>query len=139
VIAVVIAALLGGGCARGDIPPKAAARLENQVSWIRRAAEAGAPRVALARLDTLTATVNLLLDQGKIDHDRALDILGAAGDVRTQLALLPTGSVTGSSPTGSVTSSSPTGSFTPSPSEDAQGNHGEGNNGNGKGNGGDED
>jgi hypothetical protein len=119
-------ALLGGGCAHGDIRPKAATRLENQVSWIRRAAEAGAPRTALARLDTLTSTVNVLVDQGKIDRDRALDILDAAEEVRAQLALLPTHS-----------SSTETFSPSPSPEEGDHGNHGEGNNGNG--NGGDED
>jgi hypothetical protein len=126
---VAAAALLGGACGRGDLAPKVATRLENQVGWIRRAAEAGAPRIALARLEALTATVNLLLDQERIDRDRALDILGAAADVRTQLALLP--ARTGSS-------SSATESVSPSPSEeDGHGNHGEGNNGNG--NGGDED
>jgi hypothetical protein len=129
VLILAAVALLGGGCARGDIRPKAATRLENQVSWIRRAAEAGAPRTALARLDTLTSTVDLLVDQGKIDRDRALDILSAADDVRTQLALLPAGS---------VTTSSATETSSPSPSdEEGKGNHGEGNKG--KGNGGDED
>jgi hypothetical protein len=128
VLIAAAAALLIGGCARGDIPPKAATRLENQVSWIRRAAEARAPRTALARLETLTETVNVLLDQGKIDRDRALAILSAAEDVRTQLALLPV-------------RSSPTETFSPSPSaeEGDQGNHGEGNNGKGKGNDGDGD
>ena len=115
VLIVAAAALLGGGCARGEIAP--------------RAAEAGAPRIALSRLETLTATVQQLLDQGKLDRDRALDILDAADDVRTQLALLPVGS---------GTSSSSTETPSPSPSEeDGHGNHGEGNNGNGNGGDGD--
>ena len=120
-------ALFGGSCAAHDIPPKAATRLENQVSWIRRAAEAGAPQIALARLQTLTETVNQLLDRGRIDESTAAEILGAADNVKAQLALLPRGSVP----------SSATESFSPSPSGANQGNHGEGNNGNG--NGGDED
>jgi hypothetical protein len=126
IVVVAAAALLGGACARGDIAPKVATRLENQVSWIRRAAEAGAPRIALSRLETLTATVQQLLDRGRIDHDRALDILSAAGDVRTQLALLPIGSGTRSSS-----------AVTPSPSptdEQGHGKDGEGNGGNGHGN-----
>ena len=127
VLIVAAAALLGGACARGEIAPRAATRLENQVSRIRRAAEAGAPRIALTRLETLTATVQELLDRGKIDPDRALDILGAADEVRTQLALLPVGS---------GTSSSSTETPSPSPSEeDGHGDHGKGNNGNGNGDG----
>jgi hypothetical protein len=115
VAAAAAAALVLGSCGQGDLPSATSADLQDRVAAIRRAASTGQRRIALRRLSVLVETVSSLLDAGRIDQGRGLEILESAEAVGDQLSLLPR--------------PSPTPSPNPSPSQE------EGNSGKGKGKG----
>ncbi len=115
IVVLVATAIIGGSCGRSELPAGVADTLQQRVASIRHAAEVGAPRIALERLRDLAATVATLLDRGRIEEDRAAEILDAVDAVRSQLFLLPTSP---SSPTSSPTP-------TPTPEEKGDGRGGE--------------
>jgi hypothetical protein len=125
-IVIAAAALLGGACGQSSISPDVAESLQQRVALIRRAAEAGRPLQVRIRLEALTSTVSALVEQGRLEDDRALEIAAAAEAVEAQIGLIPR-----------TTTRSPA----PSPSVEEE-NEGEGDGesgkgeGNGKGNGG---
>jgi hypothetical protein len=123
VAAGVAAALMLGSCGQGDLPSAMSADLQDRVAAIRRAAATGQRGIALRRLSVLVATVSSLLDAGRIDQGRGLEILESAEAVGTQLSLLPQPSP----------AQSPSPSPSPSPSQE-EGNGGDGD-GKGKGKG----
>jgi hypothetical protein len=116
--ALALAAVLTGACGQSDLSSEAAKDLQQRVAAIRAAAEAGKPVITSMRLRALTSTVASFLDQGLLSDQRAIEIVEAAEDVRTQLSLLPRASSTES----------------PSPSVEEEDHGGKGN-GKGKGKG----
>jgi hypothetical protein len=124
-IVIAAAALLGGACGQSSLSPDVAESLQQRVALIRRAAEAGRPLQVRTRLEALTSTVSALVEEGRLEDDRALEIAAAAEAVEAQIGLIPR-----------------TATRSPAPSPSVEENEGEGDGesgkgeGNGKGNGG---
>ena len=122
---IAAAALLGGACGQSSLSPDVAESLQQRVALIRRAAEAGRPLQVRTRLEALTSTVSALVEEGRLEDDRALEIAAAAEAVEAQIGLIPR-----------------TATRSPAPSPSVEENEGEGDGesgkgeGNGKGNGG---
>jgi len=87
--AIATAALLGGACGHSGLSPDVAEDLQQQVALIRRAAEAGRPVQVRTRLEALTSTVSALVEQGRLEDDRALEIAAAVEAVEAQIGLIP--------------------------------------------------
>jgi hypothetical protein len=124
-IALGIVAILASSCGAGEIPPRLAATLQDRAATIRGLAEDGRPGLARSALRQLVELVSARLESGRIDEQRALEILEAADAVADQLSLLPR--------------PSPTESPGPAPPEDGGGDEGEGKPEKGKGQGKDGD
>jgi hypothetical protein len=115
-LAIVVAALLAGACAEPAIPRAEAQELQTVVARIRSAAEAGKISAARIRLVRLTDQVEVLLDDGVIAQDTAMEIIDAAAAVRAALALASTSSAT------------PTETISPTPPPEEEGEEGGGGN-----------
>ena len=88
--ALVLVGILAAGCGRsGDLPDQVAAELRDRMTAIRAAAGAGNRAEAEAALAELRRRVVELEQAGQVDDRKAAEILGAAAEVETQLALLP--------------------------------------------------
>ena len=120
-IVIAAAALLGGACGQSSLSPDVAESLQQRVALIRRAAEAGRPLQVRTRLEALTSTVSALVEQGRLEDDRALEIAAAAEALEAQIGLIPRTTATRSP--------------TASPSVDEGEGEGDGESGKGKGNG----
>ena len=115
------AALLGGACGQSSLSRDVAEDLQQQVALIRRAAEAGRPVQVRAHVETLTSDVSALVEQGRLEEDRALEIAAAAEALEARIGLIPRTTATRSP--------------IPSPSVDEDEGEGDGESGKGKGNG----
>ena len=121
---VLILAIASAACSNGSQPDARTQRqLSDGVEQVRTAVAAADRIGAREALRDLARTVSDLTDDGRLDQDRADEILAAAQDVADQLSLLPAPSPS-PSPEPEPTSSPP------APS----GHHGEGG-GNDQGNG----
>jgi hypothetical protein len=121
-LSIATAVLLGGACGQSGFSPGVAEDLQQQVALIRRAAEAGKPVQVRANLETLTSMVSALLEQGRLEEDRALEIAAAVKAVEAQIGLIPRTTATQAP--------------SPSPPVEEDGDEGEdGGSGKGKGNG----
>jgi hypothetical protein len=97
-IVLCLAALITGSCGGRELPTRFATTLQDRVASIRLAAEEGRPGDARSRLNELVAVVTSRLDRGRIDEERALEILASADAVAIQLSLLPRPSPTEEAP-----------------------------------------
>jgi hypothetical protein len=88
--AIALVVLSAVGCGRSsDLPDAVAAELRDRMTAIRTAAGAGNRAQAEAALAELRRRVVEFEQAGQVDDRKADEILGAAADVETQLALLP--------------------------------------------------
>ena len=97
-IVLCLAALITSSCGRHDLPTRFANTLQDRVASIRLAAEEGRSGDARSRLNELVAVVTSRLERGRIDEERALEILASADAVAIQLSLLPRPSPTEEAP-----------------------------------------
>ena len=104
------AILMSASCSgTSDLDARAQRQLTAGVQEVRAAVAQGDRLGARAALRDLTQAVTSLTDDGRLDQDRATEIVAAAQDVADQLSLLP----------GPVPSPSPEpSSATPAPPDD---------------------